>query len=346
MDTIKTIKPDRIDFIDLAKGICIILVVAYHCGLGGLIPGDKQLRMPLYFVLSGLFFKDYGKESLIKKINKLLIPYVTFYILGDLFYWGAFKLGALPSSPKSIPIIDIFIGGVPSNMPIWFLLCLFNCYTIFLFIKRISKNELQIGILSILSGMIGVGLYYFEPTFPMFFINSAFSSLPFFYLGYILKKHNVLTSKKNKITSFVAGGVIYCVSVCFIVFCPDSKLSVFDNIFHGNIIVGYIVSSLLVLSIMFVCKSIKRLPYVSYIGRYSIVILLIHVPIMDMMYYIQRAYFHYEANWLRFLLTLLLSSLLIPLMIKKLPYVTAQKDLLTYGRLKRLQSINLYFKLH
>lgn len=58
---------NRIEFIDLAKGICIILVVMYHCGLGGLIPGDKLLRMPLYFVLSGLFFKDYGKASLVKK---------------------------------------------------------------------------------------------------------------------------------------------------------------------------------------------------------------------------------------------------------------------------------------
>lgn len=215
MNTIKTIKSNRIDFIDLAKGVCIILVVAYHCGLGGLFPGDKQLRMPLYFVLSGLFFKDYGNESLIKKTNKLLIPYVTFYILGDLFYWIAYKLGALPTSPKTLPIIDIFIGGIPCNMPIWFLLCLFNCYVIFLMIKRISKSEIQIGILSISSGMLGIGLYYVEPVFPMFFINSALSSLPFFYLGYVLKTQNVLQAKQSRVTSFALGGGNILYISCF-----------------------------------------------------------------------------------------------------------------------------------
>lgn len=57
-----TVKP-RIEFIDLAKGVCILFVVLGHCSVGtdGYIPG--ALRMPLYFILSGLFFKDYGGFS-------------------------------------------------------------------------------------------------------------------------------------------------------------------------------------------------------------------------------------------------------------------------------------------
>ena len=50
----------RIEFIDLAKGVCIILVVIGHCGAPINIPGFEIVRMPLYFILSGLFFKDYG----------------------------------------------------------------------------------------------------------------------------------------------------------------------------------------------------------------------------------------------------------------------------------------------
>ena len=51
----------RIIFIDLAKGICITLVVLYH--VFGDLSGDvinmmTLFRMPLYFVLSGLFFKS------------------------------------------------------------------------------------------------------------------------------------------------------------------------------------------------------------------------------------------------------------------------------------------------
>ena len=54
----------RIDFIDLAKGVCILLVVVGHCGAPIDIPGYEIVRMPLYFILSGLFFKEYGGGEL------------------------------------------------------------------------------------------------------------------------------------------------------------------------------------------------------------------------------------------------------------------------------------------
>lgn len=41
-------------------------------------PGLRGMRMPLYFILSGLFFKDYGGflNLLVKKANKILIPFL------------------------------------------------------------------------------------------------------------------------------------------------------------------------------------------------------------------------------------------------------------------------------
>lgn len=48
----------RIQFIDLAKGVCITLVVLHHCHIE--TPYLVFVRMPLYFILSGLFFKAYG----------------------------------------------------------------------------------------------------------------------------------------------------------------------------------------------------------------------------------------------------------------------------------------------
>jgi len=51
----------RIEYIDLAKGFCIMLVVFNH---GNVLMGDPEyalrdafciMRMPLYFFLSGLF---------------------------------------------------------------------------------------------------------------------------------------------------------------------------------------------------------------------------------------------------------------------------------------------------
>ena len=53
----------RMDFVDLTKGVCIILVVMAHIG-GAFDQHDKHsmlscFRMPLYCFLSGIFFKPF-----------------------------------------------------------------------------------------------------------------------------------------------------------------------------------------------------------------------------------------------------------------------------------------------
>ena len=64
-------------------GFCILLVVMFHAELLDKgTPCLGMLRMPFYFALSGLFFKDYGGfKTILKKINKLLIPFLFFYII-------------------------------------------------------------------------------------------------------------------------------------------------------------------------------------------------------------------------------------------------------------------------
>ena len=89
-------KKQRIVWIDTAKGICIILVVLYHSLIHThadfLLRNTNvenflsAFRMPLYFALSGIFFKTYSSFSnfVIRKINKLIVPFLFFYILGSI----------------------------------------------------------------------------------------------------------------------------------------------------------------------------------------------------------------------------------------------------------------------
>lgn len=64
----------RIDFVDLTKGVCIILVVIAHVG-GAFEQLDTNsmlscFRMPLYFFISGVFFKSYeGLFGLNKQVD-------------------------------------------------------------------------------------------------------------------------------------------------------------------------------------------------------------------------------------------------------------------------------------
>ena len=83
----------RLDYIDIAKGICILLVI-----LGHELTWEDPLRyfiycfhIPLFFILSGMTMKiknetEQGlKKFFLKNVYKLLIPYleisVVFFIV-------------------------------------------------------------------------------------------------------------------------------------------------------------------------------------------------------------------------------------------------------------------------
>ena len=120
----------RIEFVDLAKGFCIILVVLFHLQLymAYYTPFDwmaRSFRMPLYFILSGLFFKEYeGFLGFLKrKTNKLLIPFLAFYLLSNLVLPFLGSLVGLCSFDWKMPFAFFLERSWP-NVAIWFLWCL------------------------------------------------------------------------------------------------------------------------------------------------------------------------------------------------------------------------------
>ena len=78
----------RIEWVDVAKGIGIFLVVLGHTSaqLRNLIYG---FHMPLFFFLSGVVFnkEKYSIKGFVKsRFNSLILPYIFFYVL-TYVYW-------------------------------------------------------------------------------------------------------------------------------------------------------------------------------------------------------------------------------------------------------------------
>ena len=72
--------------IDIAKGICIFLVVLGHCHDAGFIRHYIYLfHMPLFFFLSGMFFHPEEKLAygIYKKVRTLIVPYLFFAVCGN-----------------------------------------------------------------------------------------------------------------------------------------------------------------------------------------------------------------------------------------------------------------------
>ena len=134
-------KRQRIEMFDVAKGICIIQVVAYHCMIPVLGSGYfVSISLATFLFISGYFFKA-TSDLLVKLIDRLMVPYAATFIAFNLI---SVVLGGSFSLPRSI----------------WFLYVLFVSMVVYYFIKRLSNNKkyiqtaicLSLYILSVLMG--------------------------------------------------------------------------------------------------------------------------------------------------------------------------------------------------
>lgn len=318
----------RIDFIDLAKGVCIILVVMGHCGTPIGFPGFEIVRMPLYFILSGLFFKDYGGgyNFFIRKSNKILFPFIFFYLLGYAVFYSIkiFAPELLVTGARGI--LDVFTNRQFFNGPIWFLLCLFWCNIIFCQITLHIKKELWQIALVVVLGFTGYFLGHKEIFIPMF-LDVALTALPFFAFGFYLKKSKILYPNK-----FDKYNILFALFFWIIAFTL-TRTTHFRLSLHYNGLEGwstYLISITSVLAILFLCKAIKRVPFVTYCGRYSIVLLCVHHMIYrPLMVLLPKTGIELLSDrWSIAIITLLLSVLCIPVCKKFIPWFVAQKDLI------------------
>jgi fucose 4-O-acetylase-like acetyltransferase len=103
----------RIDYIDMAKGFAIICVILGHAGLpiAGCIV--YTFHMPLFFIISGMLFKD-SPNVIMKRCKKYLKPYfftLLILMIFDLLYYFTLNLiHDIPFKPFSV-IMDYIIGA-------------------------------------------------------------------------------------------------------------------------------------------------------------------------------------------------------------------------------------------
>ncbi len=104
----------RLEWVDIAKGIGIFLMVMGHSGIPRFIHDCiYSFHMPFFFILSGYFFltEKYTFVELInRKVKTILLPYFVFSVMIDAIRYFCFTLALkVPPPPpntakKYIPI--------------------------------------------------------------------------------------------------------------------------------------------------------------------------------------------------------------------------------------------------
>ena len=176
----------RIQYIDLARGFCITLVVLFHIFQSihfhyGLVYWKTLpvFLLPLFFFLSGLFFKEYEGflGFFLRKVNKLLIPFFFFYIVTSFALPNILNLlGYTVSDLQMLGISGLwaFLNEDFPNGPLWFLLVLFLIniyfYVILVSVKHMTSNKnVEAAIVTIVCFAIGsLGITYISRNFNLF----------------------------------------------------------------------------------------------------------------------------------------------------------------------------------
>lgn len=116
-------KTQREAYVDIAKGVCILLVVSIHAEVFGVIGTPYPfIAVPMFFFLSGFF--DHSERPfrtwVTKSVRTLLLPGIIWLAIG-LSYIAALSFIHRGNYSFTNTLYEPFAG----NGPVWFLFALF-----------------------------------------------------------------------------------------------------------------------------------------------------------------------------------------------------------------------------
>ncbi len=235
------------------------------------------------------------------------------------------------------------MGIEPYNYPLWFLRSLFITYILY-FIIRKATQRLSIGVQIISIFFISFIVY----TLAKFLIlpsgaiiailhntifNSitAFIALPFFSLASLIKSKGILYKKISTKT------ILMIFIICFLVWTMSTQkyIDYMSLHFGKNFIFLYLSALAGTGCVWCIAYIIKKVFYISYIGRYSLIALGTHVPLI-LLFNLMGI----DNRYFIVLSTFIIMPGIIYVFKKYFPYMTAQKDLFIYKNGKIHLSIN------
>lgn len=275
----------RINWIDILKAIAIFFVVLGHTLNGGLIEQYiYSFHIPLFFFLSGMFFKNDKVINTFKNKSKtLLIPYFVFGIISILVFLilGKYAVSSLGKGTynssffvyfKELLYGSAYDGALKFNLPLWFLPCLFITSISYLLFYKVFKNKTQI-IVPILFLIISILINNFIsiPVLP-FSINTAFTMIIFYSLGYSFKS-NIKNIKFNKKTLICISIIFFIIGLVIGLYNGRIRYSV--NVYN-NMLLFFIGSISSIISYISISYLINKNKLLEYIGKNTLTILVVH----------------------------------------------------------------------
>lgn len=284
--TIRTSKHREI-WADYAKAIAIFLMVLCHFGLR---PEEIQwaigiFHMPLFFFISGYF--DKGKPiscDLIKKnFKQLIVPYLFFSICSFSICWISpyihpeiYHHGSIPQTFLKA-LIGMFLmedqvrpyAFMPTGA-LWFLVSMFEIRILFSLICYYWK-KFKVGI--VLIAAFCYLLVYIH--FPFFSLDSAALSLPFYVVGFLMKRYSVFDLKMARNINWTLA--IICLGFTWLCGMKNGRVGIDSASWGYNVYFFYLNALVGSLGLIFLSKALpENIWILSQIGASTLTILGTH----------------------------------------------------------------------
>lgn len=342
------IKP-RLKWVDTAKGICILLVILYHTTehIMDMSPAIRDMlratRMPLYYTIAGLFVSIKSPQLFLnKKINRLIIPFCFFILLGNLVGYIKSVIDKTDFTYFS-PLYYIITGDAAGkfiNSPVWFLFSLYDVYLIFMLIEKIStycgkyKTTAKI-VFSLFAGFCGIRCNRMGIDLP-FFLDSSLTATPFLIFGHIIMSRTAIFKNDYNRQLYL---LISLVMIGISLFTASGDIDYRINNFKTTVFHVYFPAFTGVIGILMLTKVMGSIPIITKIGRYSIVYLGTHYLFFkDVRVFFETYISHQQViliDLLTFSSSVIISMFLCWIFLKTVPFLIAQKDIIYIGKIER-----------
>ncbi len=265
----------RVDWVDYAKGICILLVVMFHTvnhyeaavGEQGwmrwIVDFSKPFRMPDFFLISGLFLSRTINANLTTYLDKKVIHFAYFYLL-----WLGLTLlltdnDVLRANP--VEFVKLYAWNIiqPTGV-LWFVHMLAVFYVITRLVARVPK-----WIVLAVAASLQIAHHGLWIDTPSFILNRTMEYYTYFFLGYALHQVVFDVADRAKARPWVTVGVVAGWAVCNFWLVGQN----FHNVPVYGLMMG-VAGAIAVVEIAALLSKWKSARFLRYCGQNSIVIYL------------------------------------------------------------------------
>lgn len=294
---------NRLNWIDVAKGIGMILVIAGHVQTVPVVKGIiYSFHMPLFFFISGFLYKaeNYKRFSVLlkNKAKTLLVPYVIFAVVSYAIYF-IWERKVLETDDWSGPLIGFLLSNSSAlslNTPLWFLTCLFVVHIYYFFIQKVNNKKLVVLVIPV-ALIVVAEIYRTQIETPLpWSAHTAIMGTLFFHIGVVVKRFKTFECFKNNALDWSILFMSLCVGGSLLnnkVMRPDMLGDIYNNMFL------YVPTALFGICAVCLLSQTISSRSISFVGRHTLTFLGLQMNAIFLINYVNgeiRARHFYEVN--------------------------------------------------